>query len=220
VVAVLRSRPEWNGGSIGWLRGTNSFSTESRPRLPILDDPSVQFHGGLFPRFMLGQMGYRIEVEKQNPAARTPLCFVHRADNGFWFSGHVPQTVVKSRFRFLYGAPLLVGWETRLQNGFSTYCFGHTYHEECRAFVEQDADGVLSCVEYPSRNPAIRRRIRISGLENATVRFFRESNRPVFVTRDAGEMLRDSRAELPYDLAADGRQLVMRGISGSIILSW
>jgi hypothetical protein len=177
---------------------------------------------------MLGQMGYRIEVEKQGPATRTPLCFIHRADNGFWFSGHVPQTVVKSRFRFPYGAPLLIGWETRLQNGFSTYCFGHTYHEECRAFVEQEADRVLSCTEYPSRNPEVRRRIRISGLENATVRFFREADasahrppdRPVYVTHDAGEMVRDRRAELPYDLEADGRRLVMREISGSIILSW
>jgi hypothetical protein len=79
-------------------------------------------------------------------------------------------------------------------------------------------------VGYPSRNPDIRRRIRISGLENATVRFFRQADpltdRPVFVTRDGGEMLRDRRADMPYDLEADGRRLVMRGISGSIVISW
>jgi len=223
VAALLRQVPAWKGGTVGWVRGTNPYSSASRPRLPVLDDPDDFFHGSTLLRYMLGQYGYEMTVRKADVHTRTPLWFVSRVNNGFFFTGYTPQTTVRSRFRFPWGAPLLIGWETRLEDGFSTYAFGRSYHEECRVFVDQAADTVISCQESPSRNEAVLRRILITGLENATVRLFRAADcldRPVFIAPFTGGFIRGLEGDIAYKLEADGRQLVARGLSGGILISW
>ena len=223
VAALVRSLPAWNGGAIGWVRGSNPYSSETRPRLPVLDDPETYFHGSSLLRFALGRLGYEMVVGKPDVHTRTPLWFVSRVNNGFFFTGYTPRTVVESRFRFSYGAPLLIGWETRLKEGYATYRFGRSYHEECRVFVDQEAETTVSCLEEPSRNVGVRRRMRISGLEHATLRFFRETDcldRPVAIARYRGGFMRGKEGDVDYELEAGGRQVVARDISGGIIISW
>ncbi|MGQ9629502.1 MAG: hypothetical protein ACUVXI_04195 [bacterium] len=223
IAALIRSLPEWGGGAIGWVRGTNSFSTEERTRLPALDDPAEYFDGSILLRFILGRLGYEFAIEKDSPQTRTPLLFVSRANNGFFFTGYTPVTTVKSHFRFPFGAPLLIGWETRLKEGFSTYSFGRTYHEECRVFVEQEAETTISCTEYPSRSTSIRRRLKLSGLDGATLRFFREADsledHPVSIARANG-MPTGREEKIPYELEMGGLRVLVRNVSGSIMISW
>ena len=75
---------------------------------------------------------------------------------------------------FPYGAPVLDGYETRLENGYATYNFPKSEHKEIRAFVEQE-NGIVSCRELPPVSAFMRIRVKISGLKNATVRFLGES---------------------------------------------
>lgn len=72
-----------------------------------------------------------------------------------------------------YGAPILDGYDTILENGYASYHFPKAEHRECRFFVEQN-DGVVSCCEIPPISCEYRRRIKINGLKNATVRFLAE----------------------------------------------
>ena len=174
-------------------------------------------------RALLARLGYRMSTGKEDLSVRNPLWFVSRVNNGFFFTGYVPRIGGKSRFRFPFGAPLLIGWETRLESGFSTYTFGRSYHEECRVFIEQEADTVVSCKEEASRNMDVRRRIRVSGLENATVRFYREADAmdcPVSIGEHTGGFARGRPDDVDYELEAGGRQLVARGVSGGIIFTW
>ena len=76
--------------------------------------------------------------------------------------------------RFPLGAPVLLAHETELVNGMASYRFPRAVHAECRIFVEQE-DGILSAREYPPVSGHYRRRILLSGLKNATVRFFGEN---------------------------------------------
>lgn len=164
-----------------------------------------------------------MSTRKEDLSVRNPLWFVSRVNNGFFFSGYVPRIGARSRFQFPYGAPLLIGWETRLEGGFSTYSFGRSYHEECRVFVEQEADTVVSCTEEASRNMDVRRRIRVTGLDNATIRFFREADAledPVTIGEHTKGFVRGRPDDVDYELEAGGRQLVARGVSGGIILTW
>ena len=98
---------------------------------------------------------------------------IHRHDNAFMFSVYSPSTTVKTKLRHPLGAPVLEGYETILEDGYAVYHFPKAEHRECRVFVEQ-AEGIVGCREVPPVSAQYRRRVEVSGLENATVRFFAE----------------------------------------------
>jgi hypothetical protein len=205
------------------VRGTNPYGTESRPRLPVLDDPETHYHGSSLLLVVLGKLGYEMAVDKDRASVRNPLWFVSRFNNGFYFTGYTPSTTVRSRFRFPFGAPLLIGWDARIERGYAAYHFGRSYHEECRVFVQQERDGVVGCSEMPTRNESLRRRIAVSGLEGATLRLFREADcldRPVHVARDKGAFMRGVEGDVPTELSGNGRQVVVRNVSGGVVFSW
>jgi hypothetical protein len=120
----------------------------------------------------LRDFGISIEYAKYADE-RNPVIMCHRHDNAFIFSVYSPSTTVKTAIRFPYGAPVLDGYETVLENGCATYHFPKAEHRECRVFVEQN-DGIVGCCEVAPVSTEFRRRINISGLKNATVRFLPE----------------------------------------------
>ena len=90
------------------------------------------------------------------------------------FSTYAPSTTVDIHLKFPLGAPLLLGYETELKDGWSSYRFPRAEHKECRIFIEQQS-GVVSAFEDIHSSFKFRRRIAVTGLQNATVRFFGES---------------------------------------------
>lgn len=69
------------------------------------------------------------------------------------------------------GAPLLLGLETRLEKGHSTYVMPTAWNRECRIFVEQ-SDGLVSCKELHSGQLGISKRFEVTGLKNAKVHIY------------------------------------------------
>ena len=66
-----------------------------------------------------------------------------------------------------------MGYETNLKDGCAVYRFPRAEHRECRVFVEQN-EGIVSAKEFCPVSGKFRRRVLVSGLQNATVRFFGE----------------------------------------------
>jgi hypothetical protein len=82
------------------------------------------------------------------------------------------DTTVKSRIKFPLGAPVAMGRETKIDSeGFGEYHFTRADFLECRIFVEQEG-GVVSCHDLSPGSFFRARKIKLSGLKNATVRFF------------------------------------------------
>jgi len=77
--------------------------------------------------------------------------------------------------KFPLGAPVLMGCETELRDGFATYQFARAEHRECRVFVEQK-EGVIGARERTVVNDDYRRRFAITGLQDATLRYFPETD--------------------------------------------
>ena len=75
--------------------------------------------------------------------------------------------------KFPLCAPILLGGETEIENGFAKYRFNRCEHRECRIFVQQNS-GVISAHEEPPVNGKYRRRFAVEGLNNATVYYFPE----------------------------------------------
>lgn len=170
-VLVSRSMQEWNGGKVVYFRATNS-NRYTGGRLLTPDNYEKFFNGPVLMRHALVEFGYTFLHTKARPTDKSPVTCVARNSNGFFFSGYVPDTTVKQRFRFPQGAPLLLGYETVLEDQCSTYYLPRGWHRECRIFVTQPTDGKVAFNELHSNEKNVVRRLEISGLEKATVLFY------------------------------------------------
>ena len=199
-------------GRLAWVRGSLS-SHITNEALPQADDPKQFFPVELAMRGMLARFGYEIGVERPALATRMPLVLVSRSNNGFFFSGYNPSTTATLRLRFPQGAPILHGYETWLDNGHSVYSLPRAWRRECRCFVRQSAASEISCIERTPEEVGIRRRMLLSGLKDATVRFYPE-------VRPAGPPVRMENNEKRIPYSQEGDCLVAQHINGNLLMSW
>lgn len=169
-----RSLPDWKGGKVVYIRGTNSSSFQGGMLLRP-DDPQKWAISPKLARHALKEFDYLFSFEKDNPSIKSPMLSIARSHNGFFFSGYAPNTTVVQKFKFPQGAPILHGYDSKIENGMTTYQFPTAWHHEVRVFVEQE-DGIVSSKEMHSGELGISRRIRISGLKNAMLRIYPEEN--------------------------------------------
>ncbi len=222
VVALSRSRKEWKGGRVCWIRGSVSGTPGGGHLLEQLD-PARNFYPEALPRLMLSEFGWNIRFVKREWGARTPMTTVSRNGNAFYFSGYSPDSTASMKIRAPQGAPLFVGSEAVVENGASSCHQPKSWHRECRVFIEQEEKSFVSCAESCSVFPSVNRRLHIKGLKNATVRFFHEPG-----SEGKVQMLKDPHE--PYlggDFAAVrkvddslGCRLEASGVSGSLMISW
>lgn len=116
--------------------------------------------------------GYSVAFDTSEPKS-LPVMTIHRSDNAMIFSGYSRNTTVKTSLSFPLGAPILKGFDAEVCGDIATYCFDKCVHSECRVFVKQES-GTVKVAEESPVNMKYRRRIRISGLENAEVCLFGE----------------------------------------------
>ena len=122
------------------------------------------------------------------------------------------------KLRFAHGAPVLIGTETWIEDGRSSYTLPRAAHKEIRCLVDQAESGEVSCVEAISEYPFVYRRLLVKGLRNATVHFYPESDRKVVMrVNDNRDFVTES---LPYDREEGGSRLVIRGVTGELNIAW
>jgi hypothetical protein len=159
--------------SYAWLRGTSSNKYIKGRSLLTPDNQREYFLGEILMRYALDKLGYSIAFEKADPTVKNPVVMISRCDNAYMFSVYTPNTTAATKFKFPLGAPVLLGYEAKIKEGYSIYNFPRAEHRECRIFIGQQ-DGIVSCREIPPVSYQMRRRIKVSGLKNATIRFFAE----------------------------------------------
>ncbi|HKL09718.1 MAG TPA: hypothetical protein VJ896_13165 [Bacteroidales bacterium] len=220
-VALVRHEENGKGGAICYIRGTNSVGNKGGRLLRPLDKRKW-YSGNILMRYALLELGYELLFEKESPLTKNPVNTISRNDNAYYFSGFVPNTTVKQKFKFPMGAPVFIGLETRITNGYSTYNMPKSYFKECRFFIEQE-EGIISCFEIHSGEKGIKRRIGIKGLENATVRFYPPEN------ADINEMKIFHNSHYPYKKGQiqgekenrfRGKYILFRNISGQLTIGW
>lgn len=221
VYALARSpSPGSGGGRVAWVRGSFSCSIGGG-HLPVPDNPEKLFPSAVLMRWILARFGCDIRFEKASPQTRDPLVLAARHDNGWFLSGYSPSTATVLRMRFPHGAPVFTGGEVRLEDGFAACAMPRAWHREVRCFVEQEADGEVSCVERYSGHVGIRRRLWLRGLKDATVHFLPETGsagrKAILAVND---LRPHNEISIPYEEADGGRRLVARGVTGDLLISW
>jgi hypothetical protein len=216
--AVSRTEALGSGsGTLAWARGTFS-SAVTGSRLPEPDDPKEWFAGEALMRLMLSQFGYTILNTKQSVNTRNPLMLFARQRNGWFLSSYSPSTTGEVKLRFAHGAPVLIGMETWVEDGHSSYTLPRATHKEFRCLVDQVEGSEVSCVEAISEYPFVFRRLLVKGLKNATVHFYPENDRKVIMrVNESRSFVTES---LPYERAEGGSRLVIKGVTGELNIAW
>jgi hypothetical protein len=217
VAAAARDR-------LAWVRGSSSVTVKGvKGRNLAIHDPERYAIAEHLFRRALAALGWEISLDRATARADAAHLMMHRCRNGFVFTGFSPESDLVYRLRTPLGAPLLPGRDMRLEDGRSCLPAWHWFHEECRVFVEQPC-GELGLHAVSPKHYRYSRRWLLTGLQNATVRFFPESgcfdttdvllnpNPHYWTTGDdyAGEWITDR----------FGRYLEMRHITGSVTFAW
>ncbi|GBF74959.1 hypothetical protein PA598K_03332 [Paenibacillus sp. 598K] len=222
VAALIRRQPAWQGGAVAWLRGANGNRSEPGEHLLIPDDPAVYYPVERLLRLLLAELGPGYRFAKADPRAVGMAITTHRSAGAFYFSGYVPDTTVDLLLRYPMGAPLLIGWETRLEAGYARYRLPRAWQAECRVFVQQEGSALISCQEYPAVSIVMQRRIRVRGLQSATLTIFPQagfehttqvllnSKHPYVIGEAADSRLTDT----PWGLA-----IIVEDVTGEVLVS-
>ena len=166
-------------GLLVWLRGGPSpFCARRSPAhltwgSTVSPETSRFSTERLFPA-LLERFGWRFAYHRQEAARREPVVAVSRHRNAFVYTGTNHHTYVEHELRTPFGAPALLGCETRLAGGSSFHRLPRTWRHECRVFVEQEGESVVSCREQCSELHGVSRWITLWGLRDATLRIFPE----------------------------------------------
>ena len=208
---------------VAWVRGTNSFNIETQGRYPEMFDRGKYFYPEELMRIMLGKLGFVCEFKKVCKSTPDPVLVSNYNENALYISAYVPDMNTAELLKYPEGAPVFVETETYIQNGLSVYHFPKAVHHECRVFVEME-DGVLKCQEACLATPEVNRRLELSGLRNATLRF-----RPAPGYEDKTEVLVDP-AEAPFKTGEflkakketnfAGTVLKYENVTGKVLISW
>jgi hypothetical protein len=220
-VVLARQLPEWNGGKVVYVRGTNS-SKFNGGKLLNPDDPSKLFTGPLLLRYALNEFGINSLIEKENPGVKNPVMTISRSNNAFIFSGYNPNSTITNHFKFPQGAPLLLGLETKLDQGNSVYSLPTSWNRECRIFIEQN-DGIVSYKELHSGQKAISKRYQVGGLKNATIRIYASDditpeNFNAYINSDYP--WKTGKIAVKMGDPKLGKHFVVENITGNLTVSW
>lgn len=219
VQALSRQHPAWNGGCIGWVRGSLPFENSGVTHLPVRQDHSF-LDASVALRYMLQHFGYTVLQHKYEEASTPALMFVKRHDNAFIYTGCKKDSSVAFRLRTPDGVPVIIGQATAAGTSEAFYALDRTFHEECRVFVDQKEPGQVWCREnspVSTRKLDPARTITVGGLKNASVTIY-----PPLQALEEGQVdiRHDYYAGDEVFWTSTGNQIVLNDMSGTIQISW
>lgn len=209
-------------GTIDWLRGPLPMRLVKHDHLPVRDNPSDTYPLATLARCLLSRTGWHIGLTARDYTQRRPVLTIHRQTNGWFFSGYMPDTTVEIALKSPFGSPLLLGLETWLRDGSSTYRLQRGWRHECRVFVEQ-ADGWLKYIEELPGQVGVTRRSWVHGLKDATVRFWAPTGSgPVtFFTNPLWPFVSGDTIPLREVITPHGLMLeTTQPVTGTLLISW
>ena len=126
-------------------------------------------------REKLSDFGYSIKFERKSDGVKPNALTISRVENSLRFSVYSPNLTTDTLLKFPLGAPILTGTDTEIRDGYAVYRFSISEHKECRVFVKQES-GVITLKEHAPVSYNYHRKIKLGGLNNATVYIFPECN--------------------------------------------
>ena len=173
---------------------------------------------------LLSRFEWTFSWRRSNWEAREPVIALSRHNGAFYFSGMSHNETVEHRLRFPFGAPILTGSAARLEKGCAHYHFPRSWHKECRIFITQKADGVVSCREDNPEIHGASRWIKVNFLKDAELCILAET-----ASESAVRLI--LAPEVPYvhcenvplrkvEIAGQSFLRAEKNVSGNILIYW
>ncbi len=211
-------------GELIWIRGSNAFRMDEGKSYTIQFEPELFFQGEKLLRYALECFGYSIRFRKDDPAQPGLCLTLRRHDNAVYMVGHAALTTGDFTLRLPDGAPVFSRCDTVLENNRTRYHNERSANLEARVFVTGD-DSTITCRDTPQCLPGIERRIRLTGLKNATVVYrpeIREGLSYNFTddTRNPSYALW-SKPDYEFEKTSDanGPKFIIRNVTGTLVIS-
>ena len=222
VVALLREDPSWQGGACAWVRGTVAARYVKGKALLQPDDPDDAFPAEQLMRWALARLGYAFLTRRPERTTRAPMMTLARSRNGWFVSGFAPDTTVELRWRWPQGAPILLGHQAILNDGYATYRLPTAWHCECRLMLDSQQSGIISCIERSPEELGIARRWLVTGLCDATVHFYPDLDRVEGLRLVCNSARYHQRTNIPFRWQDDGtgRHAVAEHVTGDLTVMW
>ena len=208
--------------NVVWLDGTCSADYISGQLLTV-DDEKTYYSGESLMRKALDLLGTKIRFEKEGADSPEPVITISRHDNAYMLAACARDTTVVTKIKMPLGAPIFMGRETVIdKDGFGVHHFSRAEFLECRIFVEQNG-GVVSCHDMATDSFFRCRKIKVTGLENATIRFFAprycENNIEAMLNSDDTFALVSEEYEKKYVTDENGTYFEAKNITGKMIFA-
>jgi len=226
VFALTREMSGWNGGKIAWVRGSLPLEIEGslEGQVSLLDREGEYVHTTSFLKYILADFSYEIKEKKYFSLSSAPLfydvhsvpaltqIFISRKVNAFIFSGYRPDTSSLIQLKFPQGAPILLGEEVLIENGYALYNLSRSFHKECRIFVKQNKGKILCQLAHPGYEG--KENLIVSGLKEAELRIYPpwgEVEKTDVIPLGEGKLSKVKKKE---------NYLYLERVSGSLRISW
>lgn len=225
ILALSRSAKDWNGGRLVWIRGGMSGRPARQGHLLSPLNPAEHFFPELLPRLLLQEFGWSLLFEKYSWDSRCPVVVASRSANAFLFSGYFPDSAAtRMRVRLPQGVPVFSVMETFVEGGAGFYHMPKSWHRECRVFIEQDEAGMVSCQEAIPHTPGVKRRILLTGLKGASVKFYHEPGSEgkvsMLLNPNGLPFLVGKFLDFEKVSCRDGEYLHAGEVTGDLLISW
>jgi len=224
IAASVRSLPEWRGGQLAWVRGTSSIDGQNVHRWSLATLPVTEFYPTeRILRLALAELGWQVGIERTEATNESVHLMLTRHRNGFVLAGFSPDSEAALVLRTPLGVPVMPRRTVCLKDGSLRWPVWHWFHEECRVFVEQQ-EGRLSLLPISPKHAIYRKRWQLTGLCNATVRFFPEAgcekHTDVLVNGSPNYCIVGEESDRAWVETPWGRCLELRGITGQVMFAW
>lgn len=219
--ALVREMPEWNGGKLLWIRGTNSMSF--RPNAPYPDwfSESEYCHCEKFFRYFLPEVGYEINFHKASFFSPDSCMTLRYHANALYLVGYAKDTTGDVSLRFPDGAPVFCRSDARIRNNRAFYHLERSTNYEGRIFVNGD-DSIVCCRDMPLAYAGVHRVIELSGLKNAEVVFRPEETEGMSFNFTNCERSLWSPADYAFERTRDavGEKFIIHNVTGVLRIAW
>ncbi len=203
---------------VAFIRGSFPHKQVPKASLPGQFPCAEYYPVARLMRMALAALGYTVAVADEDVDIAPPVLLVSRRNNGDIFTIFSKNTTSRVTLNMELGAPIPIGTEAKITPAGATFALPKFAQLECRAFVKQEAESIVTCVRDTAEHPYMDQRIALTGLVDATVTFAL----PVgarFELVERGQWI-VQKTNVAYTLSEDGRYLTVEHINGGIKVCW
>lgn len=175
-------------GRIVWFRGSVEHPTPDTRWLDdghiCHNDPPGRFSPARFAASLCQRFGWEFRYSCPEREILEPAMTIHQSQHRLFFCGAAKNALVEYEFRTPLGAPVMLNSDLRIKNGRAVYQFPRGWRRECRVFLKQKEDSIVSCRVLQGRMGS---RFLVTGLKDAEVVLAITGGEGTTVTGPAGK---------------------------------